>query len=221
MYHYAYLLTFPNGKQYVGARSTKVLPKLDSTYLGSGRDLPYDRHDYRHLVNKVILKEFSTRKELIEFEEDYIINNKCIESNNWYNLKIGTYDKHGKNHVNNGFTTESRIKASKTIKKRNYVKGNRTPAQQAKDIKCSIQSTGIKNPAKGHKGTTNTAFIPWYYIDPNGNYVEVHNETKRDKAKQLGFTERQLIHGFHYTNEHKESNRLPRKGWTFGNLPKP
>lgn len=55
MYHYCYLLEFPDGMKYVGAKSSKLRPDLDTTYLGSGKDLPKDRHDYRHLINKTIL----------------------------------------------------------------------------------------------------------------------------------------------------------------------
>lgn len=40
-------------------------------------------------------------------------------------------------------------------------------------------------------------------------------------AASLGFTPRQLGHGFHYTNEHKVAQKMPRKGWVFGNLPRP
>ena len=222
MYHYAYLLTFQDNMKYVGARSTKIKPQLDSTYLGSGRGLPASRHDNRHNINKIILQEFNNREDLIKFEENFIITNNCVESNEWYNQRYSAYDKHSKNHGSSGFTKESRKKAMDTIKRRNYTKSaNRTPAQLAHDQWCSDNFTGIKNPAKGHKGVTNQGFVPWYYIDPEGNYVEVHNETKRDKAKQLGFTERQLEHGFHYTNIHQEARTMPRKGWTFGNLPRP
>ena len=52
MYHYAYLLTFPDGMKYVGARSIHFQPELDVTYLGSGKALPKDRHNNRHLIHK-------------------------------------------------------------------------------------------------------------------------------------------------------------------------
>lgn len=222
MHHYAYLLEFKNGMKYVGARSGKVEPRLDSTYLGSGRYLPASRHENRQEVTKTILAIFNTREELIEFEENYIVNNNCVDDPNYYNKRIRVYDKHGKNHKPRGFTEQDRLKASNTIRKRNYTKGaNRTPAQLAHDQWCIDNFVGVKNPAKGHKGITNHAFIPWYYIDPQGNYVEVHDKTKIEKAPELGFTPRQLGHAFHYTNEHVKSNRLPRKGWTFGNLPRP
>lgn len=217
MNHYAYLLTFNDGMKYIGARSTHLSPELDTTYLGSGRALPIDRHDNRGSVTKIIIGNFATRKELMEFEINFITQNSCCASAGWYNQRVSTHDRHGsiphnlgkKGHQNSGETLSRR-----------YGQGFRTPAQieGAKRMKAAL--TGTKNPLKGHSGTTNKAFIPWYYIQPNGEYVEVHDTTKRDMATKLGFTERQLMQGFHYTNEHKAARTLPRKGWTFGNLPR-
>lgn len=222
MHHYAYLLTFKNGMKYIGARSGKVLPEHDVTYLGSGRNLPSDRHDKRGEIVKEILGIFNTREDLINYETNYIETHDCVNNPNYYNLRHSVYDKYGKGHGSSGFTKESRIKSAATARKRKYTKdANRTPAQLAHDRWCSENFKGVKNPAKGHHGTSNHGFEPWYYIDPDGNYVEVHDQTKIEKAPELGFTARQLGHGFHYTNQHKKAKTLPRKGWTFGNLPRP
>lgn len=125
--------------------------------------------------------------------------------------------------ASNPFNKELRAKALKTYLSRNYKGNNRTPAQLEKDRLHSIKLTGTKCPAKGHKGTTNCAFIPWYYITPEGQYNEVLDVTKKDyiKTGRLPFTERQLSHRFHYTNLHKEGKKGIFKGWTFGNLPRP
>lgn len=219
MYHYAYLLTFENGMQYVGARSTHLEPHLDTTYLGSGRKLPKDRHDNRHTVTKVILACFNTREDLMEYEKNFIVQNGCCESNAWYNQRRKTHDRHGSiphNKGKSGLPSTS----GKTLSQR-YGNGYRTPAQIAGAAAMRKKLTGVPNPLKGHSGITNTAFKAWYYITPTGEYVEVHDKTKRDLAPQLGFTERQLINAFHWTNEHKQARTLPRKGWTFGNLPRP
>ena len=218
MFHYAYLLTFQDGKKYIGARSYHLKPELDTTYLGSGKHLPKDRHDNRHLVQKDILAIFDTREELLEFEKNYIIQHDCVNDTSYYNKRYSTYDKHGTKS-----SCKKRIEpttAGKTLSRR-YGNGYRTPAQidGAKRMRQAL--TGVKNPAKGLKSTKNNAFIPWYYITPEGLYVEVHDKTKREMANLLGFTERQLIHAFHYSNEHKIGKTLPRKGWVFGNLPRP
>ena len=81
--------------------------------------------------------------------------------------------------------------------------------------------TGVKNPAKGHVGIKNNGFKPWYSISPEGIYREHLEMTKQEFAESLGVTQRQIIHRFHYTNEHKIAKSKPLKGWTFGNLPKP
>lgn len=221
--HYVYLLTFPNGMKYVGYRSTNLKPELDTTYLGSGRYLPPDRHSYRNLISKEILFTASTRQEALDFEEQYIIDNNCIKSEEFYNKRRRVFDKKGLPN-SNPFTAELRAKASKTFKERNYSKnGNRTPAQLAHDKWCSENFTGVKNPAKGHLGTTNCAFVEWYYITPDGTYVEVKDKTKEEYADLniLPFTKRQLQHRFHYTNQHRLGKRTPFLGWVFGNLPIP
>ena len=217
MYHYAYLLTFADSMKYVGARSTRLTPEMDTTYLGSGRHLPKDRHT-TNIPIKQILREFSTREELMEFEKSYIITHECCSNKDWYNARAATYDRHGESPWNKGLPID-RTKAAKTFSER--YKGNRTPAMIAGHLSTAEKIRGTKNPDKGHKGTTNKAFIPWYYITPEGVYTEVFDKTKRDMAKEFGLTERQLIHGFHYENEHQRAKTIPRKGWTFGNLPRP
>lgn len=222
MYHYVYLLTFPDGMMYVGCRSTKLKPELDTTYLGSGRNLPKDRHSYRNLITKDILGEFSSREEALEFESNYIIQHDCVKREDFYNKRVKVFDRVGLSNPN-PFNKTLAKKASATYKSRNYKGANRTPAQKEADKLNSLRTKGTKNPKKGHKGTTNCAFNPWYYITPEGNYVEVLNTTKEEYAKLgiLPFTYRQLAHRFHYTNEHKQGKCHPFKGWVFGNLPRP
>lgn len=218
MYHYAYLLTFPNGKKYIGARSFHLKPELDTTYLGSGKALPKDRHDYRDLVQKDILQTFNTREELMEFEKNFIKNNNCIKDESWYNLRLSTFDRHGQKTLNFK-QCKYQTTSGSTFKKR--YKNYRTPAQIDGAARMRKALTGVSNPAKGLKGVNNNGFNPWYYITPDGQYVEVLDKTKKEMASELGFTERQLGHGFHHTNEHQCAKSMPRKGWTFGNLPRP
>ena len=215
MNHYAYIITFENGMKYVGARSTKLNPELDTTYLGSGRSLPPSRTRFN--TSKTILKTFNTRAELMQFEVDFIIANNCVESPEWYNQRVRTYDRHGEAPHNKGTTCHEY--KSRPIFSERY-KDNRTAAMLAADEIRREKCKG-SNLAKGHKGTTNCAFIPWYYITPLGEYVEVTDKTKEDMAELLGFTPRQLVHRFHYTNQHKVGRTKPAKGWTFGNLPRP
>lgn len=218
MYHYAYLLTFSDGKKYIGARTYHLNPELDTTYLGSGKNLPKDRHNNRNAVKKEILATFSTREELLAFEKQFIINNNCVKDPNWYNVRLSTYDKYNKKELRKRkpFPNTS----GKTLSER-YGHGYRTPAQIDGALRMRKKLTGVKNPKKGLSGSKNNGFRPWYYITPDGEYVEVFDKSKRELAPILGFTERQLGHGFHHSNIHKKALKMPRKGWTFGNLPRP
>lgn len=219
MNHYCYLLTFPDGMRYVGARSTKLSPELDTTYLGSGKYLPKDRHEHRDTVTKVILATFDTREALLEYETTYILSNNCVQDTSWYNRRRSTHDRHGCIAWNKGKSTDT-TKSAITLKRR-YGNGFRTPAQIAGAASMREKLTGVKNPAKGRAGIKNNGFKPWYSISPEGIYTEHLEMTKQEFTESLGVTQRQMIHRFHYTNEHKEAKTKPLKGWTFGNLPKP
>lgn len=218
MNHYAYLLIFPNGMKYIGARSTKLSPELDTTYLGSGSDLPKDRKDVRN-VSKQILGTFNTREELMKFESDFIKAAGCVHSSDWYNKKVASFDRHGSEPWNKG-KTGIKNTCSEVVKRR-YSHGYRTPAQLAGAKSMREKLTGVSNPSKAHHGTNNSAFLPWYYISPLGEYVEIHDKTKEEMAAFFGVTQRQLINRFHYSNEHKKAKYPTLRGYTFGNLPRP
>ena len=221
MNHYAYLLTFTDGMKYIGARSTHLSPELDASYLGSGRRLPKDRLDTRNVI-KTILAVFQTREELMKYETFFIIQNQCVQSPDWYNMKSVTFDRHGSIPCNKGCVTgplsnDSTFSATYSSR----YKGNRSPAMLAAHAATAEKNRGVVNPAKGHKSISNCAFIPWYYITPDGDYIEVHDKTKRELAQSFGVTERQLINRFHQTNMHKVAKYPTLRGYVFGNLPRP
>lgn len=218
MYHYAYLLIFPDGKKYVGARSTTLKPELDTSYLGSGSALPPDRLDTRN-VEKIILAVLPTRKEIMEYEKAYIIKHDCVTSDDWFNQRTATYDRHSAVPWNKGLKGIPNTHTATFV--RRYCTGYRTPAQIKGVEGMKKKLTGVKNPKKGHPGTRNCAFKPWYYITPDGEYVEVLDKTKEEMASYFGVTPRQLGHRFHYTNEHKRAKYPTLKGYIFGNLPRP
>lgn len=221
MKHYLYLLTFNDGMKYVGARSTTLdYPELDTNYLGSGRHLPV-----RSLTtcSKQILATYPSRDELIKAEIQYINSNKCVESEFYYNKRTATYDRHGDKCESASKALKGRTAMSHkyieeaAIKNKKYTGENRTLAQKHKDAKARGVSTG-PNPLKGNSGTTNSAFIPWYSISPEGVKKEYHDITKQDAAPEFGLTPRQMVHRFHYTNIDKPAKRGKIKGWVFGNL---
>lgn len=220
MNHYAYLLTFTNSMRYVGARSTKLSPELDASYLGSGTALPLDRLDLLN-VSKVILATFSTREELMKYEKDFIIQNGCATSPEWYNQRIATFDRHGSIPWNKGLVVTNEVDSTFSATFSSRYKGKRSPAMLAAHAATAEKIRGTFNPDKGHKSISNCAFIPWYYVTPEGVYVEVHDKTKRELADTLGVTERQLINRFHHTNIHKVGRYPTLRGYIFGNLPRP
>ena len=63
MYHYTYLITYSDGKKYIGVRKSHVEPHLDTKYVGSSKYTPKDK-----IVSKTILKVFKTREEAIHHE---------------------------------------------------------------------------------------------------------------------------------------------------------
>ena len=220
MHHYVYLLTFPNGMQYVGMHSTIIEPALDTCYLGSGKALPPRTPAS---CQKAILGVFGSRAEAAEYEINFIVNNNCVASGKYYNLRRNTHDKHGSK-----LSPEHCKLISVTSKGRSrgdygkkYSGEGRTPAQKAGDLRAAEKVRGTTCITKSNPGATNGGFNPWYYITPDGVYVEIHDVAKQDYAHKLGVTARQLGHRFHYTNEHKAAKVKSLKGWTFGNLPRP
>lgn len=218
MYHYAYVLEFKDGMRYLGARSYHLPPHLNTTYLGSGRALPKDRKDNPSSVFKLVIAEFGTRDELMAFEREKIEELDCCASERWYNIRKATYDRHGSEPWNKGKNVD-RTQAALTFSAR--YKGNRTPAMIKAHAETAEKIRGVKNPDKGHKGTDNSAFNPWYYITPLGAYVEVHDTTVTAMATTLGFTYNQLVQRMRSKNAHKPAIKGGAKGWTFGVLPRP
>lgn len=221
MYHYVYKLTFPDGMMYVGVHSTRIQPQLDTCYLGSGKALP-ERTPATCV--KEILKEFPTRKEAVAYEIACIDLWDAIESPLFYNQRRTTFDKHG-----TSLSEEHReqIRLTSTGRSRpeirKYVGENRTPAQKDADRRNGEFNRGRKNPKKGHPGTSNNGFRPWYYVTPQGAQIDVVDRTKQEMASTFGMTERQMAHRFHYTNQHQPCRYTVgnAKGYIFGDLPRP
>lgn len=227
MNHYTYLLIFPDGMKYIGARSTKLLPELDACYLGSGTYLP---ERTRASCVKLITGKYKTRVECIEAEIKQIIDADAINSPLFYNKRLRTFDKHGltKDTCEGIKRTAEKLKGRTkeyfeyiqraNQKRKSYSGVNRTPAQIEGQKKVAKTITGTKNPKKAKHGIENGGFNPWYYITPDGEYYEVYNKTKGEMANVLGFTQRQLTHRFHYTNKDKPGKTGIFKGWVFGDL---
>jgi len=222
MYHYNYLLEFSDGMKYVGAHSTHISPELDTRYLGSGRRLPE-----RSLMTctKTILGIFPTRVEAMAAEVAYIDQNDCCKSEHYYNIRRSTTDLHGRTkftHIGIANTAQKlrgRVVGSLSLNAANHLKGDdRTPAQQAGAKRMQQALTGTTNPDKGHKGITNSGFVPWYYVTPDGTYTEVHVETKQQFAKRYQRDPQSVVNRCRKGAEHVRAIKGKWKGWVFGNL---
>lgn len=94
IYHYTYLLEFPNGMLYQGVRSSNVEPELDD-YYGSSKYIPKDI-----IPNKTILTLHETREDAV-LEEVRYHSEHDVKLNNLYynkaNQKSDGFDTYGIN----------------------------------------------------------------------------------------------------------------------------
>ena len=157
MYYYTYQITnLINNKIYYGVRSSKCLPEEDINYLGSGTIIKRAVKKYgKENFSKKIDKIFETREEANLYEAE-IVNEKWIEREDTYNLRIG-----GMNGYSWKMSEEVKIKISKSLKGRKFSeehsrkiseaqigeKNHRygTKASVATRQKLSIRNTGVNN----------------------------------------------------------------------------
>ena len=88
--HYVYLITnLINGKKYIGKRTCSCNIE-DDDYLGSGLNISRAVNKYgRENFKKEILKTFETADEAFAYEELLTIELNAVESEEYYNIKIG------------------------------------------------------------------------------------------------------------------------------------
>lgn len=80
MYNYTYIITYTDDKQYIGVRTSKCLPELDTKYLGSSKHTPNEL-----FKSKQILNTFNTRKEAVADEIRLHNLYSVSTSENFYN----------------------------------------------------------------------------------------------------------------------------------------
>lgn len=235
--NYVYIIDYPNGMKYIGVRSCNCEIKNDK-YLGSSKIIPID---IKNKGIKRILKTFKTRAEAILYERELQLKFNVKFSNEYYNQVVQTstkFDQSGCTAETHEHVMRMKLKLTGRTKentdyirianeKRKMYRGeNQTDLQKAGRLKQAETIRGTKNPLKGHPGASSTSFVPWYYIDNNGIKTIISNISKKDFAKSLGLSYRQLIHRFHKDNEHKKNLSVRNLnsgiyGWTFGNVRQP
>lgn len=211
MNHYTYEIKFENGMKYIGVRSCKCDIK-DDAYTGSSKLIPNELYA---TCEKTILNTFNTR---IEAQEDEIQRHKELDvarNPEYYN---------GVNAKSIGFSPIGLTKDRSAKVKlradnfRAYRGENRTEAQKLAD-KALSKYKGIPNPAKGNSGTNNHQFKPWYYITPDGTYVEITDMPIRQFCQNVeapeGFKASRIYERIS-SSAHQPFIRGRLKGYTFG-----
>lgn len=206
MNHYTYEIEFENGLKYVGVRSCKCPIEQDS-YYGSSKIIPSELYA---TCTKRILNTFETRIEALQDEIRLHEELDIAVNPNYYNQVKQTSEKFNqqgttkKTHEHIARMAEKLKGRSKVThdyldisgKKAASLRGeNRTDAQKKADALVSQQQKGVKNLAKGNPSIEHPKFKPWYYITPDGEYVEVHDSVRnyvKTDANTLGFTSGQL-----------------------------
>ena len=188
----------------------------------TGEILSEDVASYRTGAQQEAYRKLKQKKYQIasaKEEKEPLILNRCCTDAGWYNRRLTSTDRHGISNPWNQHKVNNKEKFSRTYSER--YKGNRSPAMLAAHARTAELIRGVRNPAKGHKGITNAAFKPWYYITPKGEYVEVLDTTIKDMGNKLGLTTRQISNRFSSVNINKPAKTKPLKGWVFGYLPRP
>lgn len=194
MNHYTYEITFENNMKYIGVRSCKC-PINEDPYTGSSKIIPPELYA---TCEKKILKIFNTRIEAVEHEINLHNELDIVVNKQYYNQAKQTstfFDQSGARAETHASVAAMANKLSgRTKKEYQYLKEkaansrrlrgeNRTEAQKKADLALS-KYRGIKNPDKGNSGIDNPNFKPWYYINPDGLYIEILDMPIRQYCSQ-------------------------------------
>ena len=139
-----YLISFPNGKKYIGITTTSFKERIRShiSHINTS-NLPVHNalRKYKDKVNWEIIDKASNWEELVKMEVGYILKNKSYIDDNGYNLTKGGDGTTGYKH-----TEENKIQNSE--RRIEYFKN---PKNRKKQSKSSILAH-FKNPqqAKEH-----------------------------------------------------------------------
>ncbi|AGH57125.1 hypothetical protein VPMG_00027 [Vibrio phage VBP32] len=159
MHHYTYKINYSDGKAYIGVRSCECLPEEDSKYIGSSKYTPNDL-----ILNKEIIKCFTTREEAVEHEIALHEAYNVAESDDYYNRSKQTAVKFDTTGVKIERTTKhnQKIKEALTGRKRSpeecaalskafkgKPKGAHAPEVYAKGVATRRANGNMESPMKG------------------------------------------------------------------------
>lgn len=210
-YHYVYEIVYTDNKRYIGARTSSVPPEEDTSYIGSSKYTPNN-----NILQKSILGVFPRRDEALAFE---------IYLHDKFNVHISDMYYNKAKQTSTGFSTAGITKDScEWLQRRKYLSGDqRTATQKAGAKKGAIAATGQKVPSRGRSGIKANKFKPWYYITPDGKYVEFTSTPISTFCETAHGTPLSRAVIFNCTSKYNHT-KVPHgaaKGWTVGFLPKP
>ena len=219
MYYYTYLLTNRiTGMKYIGKRTSKILPILDTSYMGSSKHVPIAECD------KTILSEFSNHLDLVN-EEIRLHNLFDVAKNaEFYNRAKQTSTKFDTTGVKFIRSEEYKIRISNAT---TGVKKTLTPEQRQtnKQRLATYHTPEIRAKAaaalrnnKSNKGIKNSSFSPWYISTATVTYLFL-DISKIEKALYDGFAKKHYVDlQRKLSNPHK--HKLYGQITAIGNLPK-
>lgn len=221
--HYVYMLiSLIEDKYYIGARSC-VCSIDEDTYMGSSRVMT--KEDKRN-CDKLILKEFNTRKEAIAYEIE--LHERFDVSNNQKFWNVAKQTSTGFDTTGREMTEKERKMRSEVQKKRFKNGHHCTGITLSKEHKEKI-SKGLqgkthteetkKKIQKSHKdrAINHWKFEPWWY-KVNGVVTEVYDKTIHQFADELGINFDVVKDRFRSKFVGKELTRGVLKGYTFGRI---
>jgi hypothetical protein len=148
-YHYCYLITnTTNGMKYFGVRTSEVKPEEDKKYMGSGtRITAVMKQLGKDKFTKDVLMVFNDRDDAMEYEEDYMAENDCVDSPDYYNLSAkstgGRFDYH--DDLKAGLTSAPQ---EKNGAQKMTTKSEELRAKSSEDIAGSGEQTGKNQDGK-------------------------------------------------------------------------
>lgn len=170
--HYVYLLINPlDNMMYIGKRSCDCSPEEDTSYMSSSKYVPKD------LCDKLILEEFSTAKEAIEYEI-YLHNHFDVANNKqFYNKAKQTST--GFDTTGTTLTKEHRQKCSQALK------GRAVSIEHANKISKSLSGHVQTKEHRDNNSKAQKALYDKGYINPRqGVVMDDELKTKISQRKK-------------------------------------
>lgn len=189
MNHYTYIIqSNTTSMRYIGVRSCKCDPVKDTSYWGSSKHLP---KDVTITHTKLIIKQFSTRREAVEHEV-YLhrVNNVALsgEFYNKANQKTSGFDTSGTKLGSPSELHRQRLSESnkRYASKPGYV-NPRKGVTLSEETKSKLSKSIKDSRSKKSPAQASPRFKPWF-IEWRGTRQEFFDKTKQEYALEMDET---------------------------------